>query len=721
MNPSGNSVYSSAGSSVNSLSDNPKVSDLSKPTDPSEKNVSVPSTTATQVLSVAIPRPLDGLFTYKVPNRFLPQIQVGGWVKVPFGKSVTHAFVVEPPRDFSELASSLPESKLKEILEVGEAGNLFPPDVWALCRWAHEYYCAPLGEVLNCAVPSSLFKSHSKKNTSKKAVAASRLVPPKLVQQHEMTEEQKTAFEILETQRRLQNGKAALLEGVTGSGKTEIYIELAKRTLESGKGVLILVPEIALTPQLHRRFEQGLGVRVALWHSALSDGKRRQQSAALRDGDLKVVVGARSAIFAPVRDLGLIVVDEEHDATYKQEDRVRYQARDLAIVRAKLTQSFVVLGSATPSLETRERVREGRYAHAVLRKRIAPGGLPQVEMIDLRTEEKLEGIQASLALKTITAIQDTIDAGEQVLIYLNRRGFAAFLLCKDCGEVKGCPQCSISLSVHKRFSELRCHVCGHKENIPETCWKCQGIALHAMGAGTESLETDLPKIISAAQVLRLDRDQITSAGRLEKILEDFRNGSANILLGTQMLVKGHDFPGVTLVVVVMADALFRWPDFRAPERALQILKQVSGRSGRGEKLGKVLIQTYDVNHPVLQVVNGRSTEEAFLESERLLRQALSYPPFGRLARLRFESAAREDAIARSGAVVRQLAQMPGAENLQILGPSEAFMERVKGVFRWDVLIKAKNVEGLQKAIRLAKNCCAAQKWPLIADIDPYAT
>lgn len=672
-----------------------------------------------KILSVAIPRPLDGLFTYKLPEALESQIQVGGWVKVPFGKTFTPAFVVEPPKPLSELSSGLSEDVLKEVLEAGEDGWLIPKDVLELCKWAHEYYLAPIGEVLRCAVPPGALQFGEVQRRKKKESKISRAFP---VITRELTSDQKSALEKLAAvQKSTAPVKAALLHGVTGSGKTEIYIEMARRALAEGKGVILLVPEIALTSQLHRRFEEGLGAEVALWHSAVADGKRRDMAQKLASGELRVVVGARSAVFAPVQNLGLLIVDEEHDPSYKQEDRFRYHARDLALVRGKISGAFVLLGSATPSLESRERVNEGRYSLAELPSRVAKGGLPSVEIVDLKVEDRVQKTQAPLASRTLDAIRSTLDAGEQVMVFLNRRGFAAFLICKDCGESAGCPHCSMSLSVHKKRAELRCHVCGYQSRIPDFCSKCRGTDLTPVGAGTESLEEDLPRLLPSALVLRLDRDQVTSATRLEKILSDFREGKANILLGTQMLVKGHDFPNVTLVVVILADALFRWPDYRASERAYQVLRQVSGRAGRGERPGRVLIQTYSPSHPVLRTILGEMDEASFLATERDLRRFLVYPPFGRIARLRFEAAQQGEARTRAEAVAAELARSIPAGKVEVLGPSEAFLERAKGTYRWDLLLKAAEIGSLQKALLRAKEACHSRKWPFWVDVDPYGT
>lgn len=677
---------------------------------------------ATQIISVAVPRPLDSFFSYLIPDSLPQKLGTGSWVRVPFGRSTVIGFVVEEPRPISELSKGLDPSKLRAIFEAGEEEDRIPREIFDLCIWASRYYAQPLGELLAAACPPASLGLRSTKRVGKELfrnTVAQRVI--------HLNGEQKSALESIDELRLSPEGpKIALLHGVTGSGKTEVYIELAKRVLNDGKGVILLVPEIALTSQLHERLESGIGETVARWHSAMPDGQRRDQGAALRNGEIRVVVGARSAVFAPVQNLGLILVDEEHDPTYKQEDRVRYHARDLSVVRAKGASAFVVLGSATPSLETRERVHEGKYRNFSLTARYASGGMPTIELVDLSEETRVEGIQAYLAERTVTTMRETIARGEQVMIYLNRRGFAAFLRCHDCGEVSECPNCSISLTVHRKSRELRCHVCNHAEAIPDLCQKCQSLELDLIGAGTESLEEELPKLLPGVRILRLDRDAVTSATRLEKTLNSFRNHEADVLLGTQMLAKGHDFPKVTLVVVVLADALFRYPDFRAPERALQILSQVSGRAGRGEIPGRVLIQTFQPDAPVLDVLMGLRTEEAFLAEERELRIALDYPPYGRMARLRIESTDRNEAVLQCEAIAKTLqglkSRLESEESglrLEFLGPSEAFLERAKGIYRWDLLIKSSSVRALSQSVQTAKQIAGREKWSLLVDVDPY--
>ncbi|MBI3534108.1 MAG: primosomal protein N' [Deltaproteobacteria bacterium] len=670
------------------------------------------------VLSVAIPRAVNHLFDYKVPDQLVSKIQAGSIVRVPFGKTQTHAFVIEKPKSIKNLEKEYSQIALKEILEVIPE-MIIPQDVLKLCQWAEEYYFMPLGEILNTAFPALLLKEKKIKKANKQIIENDNT--SKIF---ELTSEQKLAVDIIEKLRVSQTTeqsqpKVSLLHGVTGSGKTEVYIELARNTLKDGKNVLVLVPEIALTSQLHNRFQSQLKEPVGLWHSAMPDGKKYFQTKELIAGKLRVLIGARSAVFAPIKNLGLIVIDEEHDSSYKQEDRFKYHARDLAIVRAKFTKATVILGSATPSLESQQRVKEKKYTHVFLKHRVAGGTLPKIEIIQLKPENRVQDIQAPLDNKTLQTIRETILKKEQVIIYLNRRGFAACLICQDCGEVPQCKNCSLSLTYHKKQNKLRCHVCGYFVVTPLFCAKCQSINLDLLGAGTESLETELPTLIPEAKILRLDRDQVTSHSRLEKILNQFRNGEANVLLGTQMLVKGHDFPNVTLVTVILADALFRFPDFRAEERARQILTQISGRAGRGELPGKVIIQTYQENHPLFEVLKGNAKETDFLERENLVRKELSYPPFGRMAKLRL-TGKNQDAVKRQSEELALFVQNT-SKNKQVisLGPSQAYLEKMKGQYRWDLILKTSYIQDLRFVVERSIEFCKTNRWHFSVDIDPY--
>jgi primosomal protein N' (replication factor Y) len=670
---------------------------------------------AQYVIPIAVPRPLDSFFTYAVPDEWLSHAEIGNWVEIPFGRSKTYGFIAGAVKGIAEARAELPaDVAVKFVTAIGQSGRVIPQDVWKLCEWAANYYHVPLGEVLNVAAPAASIGLRSRKKEAR-AIKTERTEPRK----HVLNSLQSQAVEGIWSQREAPT--PCLLHGVTGSGKTEVYLELARRVLDQGKGVLVLVPEIALTPQLNERFEAGLGRPVALWHSALADGKRRDLSSALRNGEIQVVVGARSAVFAPVQNLGMIIVDEEHDLTYKQEDRLRYHARDLAIVRATQAKALCILGSATPSFETLERCEEGRYKYFSLPERAVSGAtLPSLEIVDLTQAPRVEGTQAPIAEQTLQTIRETVARGEQVMVFLNRRGFAAFLICEDCGETSECPHCSISLTVHNRRKLLKCHTCGHQEAIPLHCQKCQGLNLAPMGAGTESLEEQIPRLLPDLRILRLDRDTVTSATRLEKVLDSFRAGEADVLLGTQMLVKGHDFPQVTLVVVILADELFRWPDFRSTERAFQILTQVAGRAGRSSQPGKVLIQTYSVDHPILKaVIDKKDARTWYLENERDLRRELRYPPFARLARLRIEGKDKSQTAIQA----RQLADAVQVwaqqeEGVDMLGPNEAAIEKVKDTYRWEILLKGKKIPPLHKVLHRVR--CSQGSWTgsTIIDVDP---
>lgn len=671
--------------------------------------------TEEKFISVAIPRPLEGLFTYRISDPKLDEIEVGAWVKVPFGKTRTHAFVVEKPKPIHELPESLKQIELKSVLEIGSYQSVLPPDVLSLCEFVRDYYLAPWGEVLACAVPPATLGLKNKRQEAREIDW--KIDGKKIIEKHVLNSEQKNAVEKLS--QKIGKFSVTLLDGVTGSGKTEVYLELAEQVLAQGRSVLVLVPEIALTTQIQERFANRLNAPVGLWHSAMSDGKRRDLMKALWSGEVKVLIGARSAVFSPLKDLGLVIVDEEHDPTFKQEDRVRYHGRDLAIVRGKISGAQVVLGSATPSFESVVQAEKGRYELVSLKERASAHSLPEVEIVSLKDSEFHPDYRSIIAVPVVEQVQATLDRGEQVMIYLNRRGFSPQLVCEDCGDVTVCTECSVHLTYHKRKNELRCHHCGHRESVPDICQKCQGSHLMPLGAGTESLEEELEKNLVGARLVRLDRDQITSQTRLEKVLSDFRSGKSNIMVGTQMLVKGHDFPGVTLVVVVSSDSLFRWPDFRASERAYQVLTQVAGRSGRGDRPGKVLIQTFQNEHPVLSLIQNTVTRTAFVESELALRNELSYPPYGKMARIRIESKISPDAQKWAQFIVDELKKKP-LDQLRILGPSPAFIERLQNNYRFDVTLFSQKVDILLSSIRPIKKALIEHKIRFSIDIDPVS-
>jgi primosomal protein N' (replication factor Y) len=666
-------------------------------------------------VKVAIPRPIDSYFDYEYDEVTHGEIHAGDWVRVPFGRTKLNACVMAVSDEKPVLPGGI---QIKAVMDRLLPDFRIPEEVLRLCRFGSEYYQYPLGEALFAASPPKLEKRLGMRAEKGDADTES----PRRIRQ--LNEEQASALERFQGWVHEKADPVVLLEGVTGSGKTEVYIEAARKVLSEGKSVLILVPEISLTAQLRERFRSSLEERIALWHSALPDGLRQNQWLQVKSGEIRVVIGARSAVFAPLRDLGLIVVDEEHDATYKQEERFRYQARDLALFRGKQNRIPVLLGSATPSLETLQRVKEGKAGHLILKSRHSKSALPTIHLVSLLDENPIGAgtVRTPLAETTIRAMQQTLDRDEQVMIFLNRRGFSQFILCQGCGWVKKCPNCSISMTYYQKRSEVKCHVCGAKERPPAFCGDCGEQSLFGMGSGTESLEEDLKMLLTNARILRLDRDQVTSQTRLEETLHRFRSLEANVLIGTQMLVKGHDFPKVTCVVVASTDSLLKWPDFRASERALQTLVQVAGRSGRSDLPGHVYLQGYDLEHPVLKVVMGERSRDDFIEEELEMRKALLYPPFSRLVRYRFEhednDRCQEFALRAAEEVRKQLGDDPSG---RVLGPSEALLHRAQGRYRYDLYFKSPDVDRLYKVSRGLREMAEDAEMSLVVDIDPYSS
>ena len=685
------------------------------------------------ILSVVIDTPLRRRFDYLPPPAGASGLRPGMRLSVPFGKRRVIGYLVEIKDD-----SELPRARLKAAFEVLDSSPLWDEPTLALLLWAADYYHHAPGEVLAGAVPlgiregaaASAWTARWRLSTAGESVVAA---PPRLGARQRALLERLASGPVdhagLEPPERaalrgfvekgwiesfeepsaapppgrgdgraptltaaqqaatsaisgaLDGYSAWLLHGVTGSGKTEVYLQVIAEVLARGRQALVLVPEIALTPQLLGRFRQRLAVPVVSLNSSMTDTERLAAWRAARGGAAPVVVGTRSAVFTPLPELGLIVVDEEHDSSFKQQEGFRYSARDLAVARASRLGIPVVLGSATPSLETLVNAREGRYQHLSLPERAGSAGKPRVAVVDLRRHAARDGI----AQPTLAAIECHLAARGQVLVYLNRRGYAPTLFCPGCGWMAPCPACDARLTVHMGRSRLVCHHCGADEPMPYGCPKCAS-ELRPVGQGTERVEQTLNELFPEAPLVRIDRDVIRHRGHIEKALDDISSGRARILLGTQMLAKGHDYPDVTLVAVLNADQGLFGADFRAAERLAQQIIQVAGRAGRGDRPGEVLVQTSFPEHPLLiSLVHGGY--EAFADGALAERKLAGWPPYSRLAVLRADAASRDEARSFLDAAL-EAARSLDTRGVRLLGPAIAAMERRAHRYRAQVLIES---------------------------------
>jgi primosomal protein N' (replication factor Y) len=539
-----------------------------------------------------------------------------------------------------------------------------------------------------------------------------------------LTPAQASALEAIEAALVAGEYKPFLLHGVTGSGKTEVYLRAIARALELGRRALVLVPEISLTPQLAARFRGRFGPDVAVLHSGLSDAERANAFRRIQRGEVSIAVGARSAVFAPFEaahgKLGVVIVDEEHDPSFKQQEGVRYHGRDVALVRARNVGAVAVLGSATPSLETFTAAREGRMQLLELPERATARPLPAVEILDLKQHKV--GENGFFSAKMVQALEETLAAGEQAILFLNRRGFSTFILCKSCGQAMRCRDCSVTLTYHLRPEHLQCHYCGFRTAPPRTCTSCGAKAIERLGYGTEQVEAAVQERFPRARVARLDRD--TAEGRgLQRILDGMRRHELDVVVGTQMITKGHDFPNVTLVGVVLADHGMGLPDFRAAERTFQLLEQVAGRAGRGDRPGRVLIQTYSPQHPAVTCTRDHDYHR-FVEAELDSRRELSYPPASRLACVHFDGGdpgeVRQVAEAAARAARQTCERAPAELEANVLGPSEAPLARLKGRTRWQLFVKSKTARGLKILARAALSAGAPRSVRASIDVDPIS-
>jgi primosomal protein N' (replication factor Y) len=509
-----------------------------------------------------------------------------------------------------------------------------------------------------------------------------------------------------------------LLHGVTGSGKTEVYLRAARRALDAGRTALILVPEIALTPSLVRAAGLRFGPAVSVLHSNLSAGERHDQWWRTRDGEARVVVGARSAVFAPLPDLGLVVVDEEHEAAYKQEESPRYHGRDVAVMRARLEGVPVILGSATPSLESHANVVRGKYERLELPSRIGPRGLPQVDVVD-RREVLKKGGDAVLSPPLREALELRLERREQALLLLNRRGYATSLLCRECGVQASCPHCSVSLTLHRGGRQALCHYCGHQTAPPQACPTCRGVYLRLTGFGTEKVVEAVQAALPKARVERLDRDLAARRGAVERVLTAFETGAIDVLVGTQMVAKGHDFPRVTLVGVIDADVGLGLPDFRAGERTFQLLTQVSGRAGRADLAGEVILQSHLPDHYALRLACAQDYF-GFFEREMEFRRTMAYPPAAAMLNLVVRATEPDRAAAEAGALARLLRDAARGR-YRVLGPAFAPLARLRSEHRVQVLLKGRR-GAMRDEVRQALVARYGDvRWPgVVVDVDPMS-
>ncbi|GAB6137439.1 primosomal protein N' [Halanaerobaculum tunisiense] len=514
-----------------------------------------------------------------------------------------------------------------------------------------------------------------------------------------------------------------LLHGVTGSGKTEVYLQAIAKVLDQGQEAIVLIPEISLTPQTIARFKARFGNQVAVLHSQLSTGERFDEWRRIKQGRAKIAIGARSAIFAPFSNLGIIVIDEEHETTYKQEDHPKYHARKVAEKRAQLNEAVTILGTATPSLESYYQAQEGNYKLLELPTRIDDRPLPEVEVVDMREELKA-GNRQMVSRKLAQGIEDRLAQEEQVIIFLNRRGFSTFVQCRECGYVLECDHCDVSLTYYSANETLRCNYCDQSQTMPDLCPDCGSSYIKQFGVGTEKVERALQQRFSSAEVARMDRDTTTQKGAYREILSSFAQGEIDILVGTQMVAKGHDYPNVTLVGVITADTALNLPDFRSSERTFQLLAQVAGRTGRGAKGGGVIIQSYTPEHYSIQQAKEHNYQ-GFYKQEIEFRSEMEYPPFTHLINLIVSDQEEEKTIKvaqRLGKIITsQLAELNN-EEVQLLGPVQAPLTKIRGEYRWQLLLKGANLDSLRKLNQEAlaeleelDNCKSVQ---VSIDIDP---
>ena len=637
-------------------------------------------------------------------------MNVGDCLSVPFRTGVKTAYFV---RYIDQIDIQTDIKKIKDVLAILETTSPLPPFLIKLLQWISDYYLAPIGAVMEAAFPCFIKQRWEKKASIKQAQKIlSQAEPKKNTLPLPLNADQQNAYNIISAAIEKGGFFSFLLHGVTGSGKTEIYLQVIQKTLAQNKGAIVLVPEIGLTPQLVARFRSRFGDKIAVLHSKLTPKERYCEWRKIKENEAIIAIGARSALFAPMGSVGVIIVDEEHDASYKQEETIRYHARDAALVYAKILGATVVLGSATPSFESFYNGSIGKYKTLTLPHRVSERPMPNMKMIDLR--ERGEWVKPFLTRTLISSFEKRLELREQVILFINRRGHTPSFLCGDCGQKWQCKHCSVSLTFHKREKKLRCHYCGFQQRAPADCVSCKGTRLLSLGIGTEQVEEEIKALFPLARVLRMDRDTTSKKGAHHEMITAMEAKEANILIGTQMVAKGHDFHGVTLVGIVCADFSLNFPDFRASERAFQLLSQVAGRTGRGEKKGEVLIQTFQPSHEIFRVI---PQYEPFYHTEKAFREDANYPPFTKLILLCLSHKKEEQACEQAERLAVILKK--NSNGVEILGPAPAPITRLRNEYRYQILMKGSNQHLLKSVLKQGLDLFnALRDIRLTIDVDP---
>jgi primosomal protein N' (replication factor Y) (superfamily II helicase) len=668
-------------------------------------------------VAVPIPLPREEALVYELPEEEEPR--AGLRVLVPVGTRRVWGTVLGPePRR--------PDFKVRAVAGLPEPRLVLTEEILDLCRWVADYYATSLGEVLQAAAPSPTGLTRRAEAAAGEERDAPWLAsaPPA---RERLNAAQRTALDAVEAALAERAFRAFLLHGVTGSGKTAVYLHAAKTVVTQGGQSLILVPEIALSPQTLDSFRRAGFERAALYHSTLTPRDRVDVWRAVAEGALDLVVGTRSAVFLPFRDLRLAVVDEEHETAYKQEETPRYHGRDVALVRAQRRGAAVVLASATPSMESYARAKRGAYGLLSLPERIDGRPLAAVRVTDLRQRPAVtaaSGLPRSPILTPllIEAMQGALGRREQGILFLNRRGHSTYLQCRGCGHVARCRRCDVSLTLHLEEKALRCHYCGAERKLKPDCPECGAADLWFGGIGIQRVEREVRRLFPEATVARLDLDSARRRGAVGRTLREFRAGGIDFLLGTQMVAKGFDFPGVTLVGIVVADLQLYLPDFRAAERTFQLLTQVAGRAGRGESPGEVIMQSYDPEHPALRAAAAQDYE-MFYAHEARERRELHYPPYGHLAEIEVRGAREERVEAAARSVRRSLGAAVGGagDSVLVLGPAPKPLARLRGESRWHLLLRAASRTDLRALLARALPRIREAKHPgarVYIDVDP---